>query len=298
VNFFKRIKDGLAKTHDKLIGGFTQIFSRGALDDAAWEELEMLLITADVGHKTTSELIACLKKKKIDNVDELKSALAEEVGRMLSPYAGSLNAQGTKLFCIMIVGVNGVGKTTTIAKLANNFIKDGKKVILGAADTFRAAAIEQLEIWADRVGVDIVKQREGADPAAVAYDSLKSAVARDCDVLIIDTAGRLHTKSNLMEELKKIKRVLKKEGSDYPQETLLVLDATLGQNALSQARSFKEGVDITGVIMTKLDGTAKGGILINVARELNLPVKFIGIGEKIDDLQPFDAKVFAEGIFK
>jgi len=298
MNFFKKIGEKLTKTHEKLVSGINQILGRGVIDDEVWDELEMLLITADVGVKTASELISRLKKRGVASCDDLKPALIKEVASILEPFAADLNVSPTKPFTIMVIGVNGVGKTTTIAKLANYFIGNGKKVILGACDTFRAAASEQLEIWAKRANVDIVKQAEGADPAAVAYDSLKSAIAKNYDVLIIDTAGRLHTKSNLMEELKKIKRVLKKESDIYPQETLLVLDATVGQNAVSQVKTFKEAVDITGLVMTKLDGTAKGGILINVVKEFGIPVKFVGLGEKIDDLEPFDAKAYAEGLFK
>lgn len=298
MNFLKKIGEKLTKTHEKLVSGINQILGRGVIDDEVWDELEMLLITADVGVKTASELISRLKKRGVASCDDLKPALIKEVASILEPFAAELNVSPTKPFTIMVIGVNGVGKTTTIAKLANYFIGNGKKVILGACDTFRAAASEQLEIWAKRANVDIVKQAEGADPAAVAYDSLKSAIAKNYDVLIIDTAGRLHTKSNLMEELKKIKRVLKKESDIYPQETLLVLDATVGQNAVSQVKTFKEAVDITGLVMTKLDGTAKGGILINVVKEFGIPVKFVGLGEKIDDLEPFDAKAYAEGLFK
>ncbi len=298
MNFLKKIGEKLSKTHEKLISGINQILGRGVIDDEVWEELEMLLITADVGVKTTTELISRLKKRNLQSVDDLKPALIAEVASILSPFSAKLNTETRKPFVIMVIGVNGVGKTTTIAKLANYFINDSKKVVLGACDTFRAAASEQLEIWAQKAGVDIVKQAEGADPAAVAYDSLKAAIARSYDILIIDTAGRLHTKSNLMEELKKIKRVLKKELDIYPQETLLVLDATVGQNAISQVKTFKEAVDITGLVMTKLDGTAKGGILINVVKEFGIPVKFVGLGEKIDDLEPFDANAYAEGLFK
>lgn len=298
MNFIKKIGERLSKTHEKLISGINQILGRGVIDAESWEELEMLLLTADVGVKTTSELISRLKKKGLNNGEELKNALMQEVSLMLKPFSASLVPNETKPFTVMVIGVNGVGKTTTIAKLANFFINNGKKVLLGACDTFRAAASEQLEIWAKRAGVDIVKQSEGADPAAVAYDSLSSAIAKDYDVLIIDTAGRLHTKANLMEELKKIKRVLKKISDVFPQETLLVLDATVGQNAISQVKTFKEAVDISGIVMTKLDGTAKGGILINIVREFGIPVKFVGLGEKIDDLEPFDADAYAEGLFK
>lgn len=298
MDFFRKIGDKLSKTHEKLVAGIGQILGRGLIDDEAWDELEMLLITADVGVKTTTELIGRLKKRNVKNAEELKSALVDEVTSLLTPYSGKMSFSPVKPYTIMIVGVNGVGKTTTIAKLANYFMNDGRSVMLGACDTFRAAASNQLEIWASRVGVDIVKQAEGADPAAVAYDSLNSAIAKGVDVLIIDTAGRLHTKFNLMEELRKIKRVLKKINDHYPQETLLVLDATVGQNALNQVKTFQEAVDISGIIMTKLDGTAKGGILINVIKEFGIPVKFVGLGEKIEDLEPFDVRAYAEGLFK
>lgn len=297
MNFLKKISDKLSKTHEKIISGLNQIIGRGVIDDETWEELEMLLITADIGVKTSTDLISKLKKKGLGSIDELKMSLLDEVSKLLKPFTKDLDFSTQKPYTILVIGVNGVGKTTTIAKLANYFITKGKKVVLGACDTFRAAATEQLDIWAKRAGVDIVKQAEGADPAAVAYDSLKSAIAKNADVLIIDTAGRLHTKSNLMEELKKIKRVLKKEGDIYPQETLLVLDATVGQNAISQVRTFKDSIDITGIIMTKLDGTAKGGILINIVKEFGIPIMFVGVGEKLDDLEPFDAEAYAKGLF-
>lgn len=298
MNFFSKIKESLSKTHDKLIIGFNQIFSRNTIDEAGWEELENLLITADIGYKTTEEIIVELKKRNIKSIDELKSNLIDLVGSVLKRYEGKINITSPLPFCILIVGVNGVGKTTTIAKLGNFFKKEGKKVVFGAGDTFRAAAIEQLEVWGNRLNIDVVKQKEGADPAAVAYDSLKYAQSQNADVLIIDTAGRLHTKTNLMEELRKIKRVISRENSAYPQETLLILDATVGQNAISQTKTFKELIDISGIVMTKLDGTAKGGILINISREFNIPIKFIGTGEKIDDLEYFNAVEFAEGLFK
>ncbi len=298
MNFLSKIKDSLSKTHDKLIIGFNQIFSRNTIDDETYDEIESLLITADLGYETVSELIVELKKRNIKNLEDLKSSLIDIISNLLKFYEKALQLSPPFPFCILVVGVNGVGKTTTIAKLGNFFKKAGKQVVFGAADTFRAAAIEQLEVWGKRLDIDVVKQKEGADPAAVAYDSLKYAQSKKADVLIIDTAGRLHTKSNLMEELRKIKRVLKRENEAYPQETLLILDATVGQNALSQTKTFKELIDITGIIMTKLDGTAKGGILINVSREFNIPVKFIGTGEKVDDLEFFNSKDFAEGLFR
>lgn len=298
MKFFSKIKESLSKTHDRLIIGFNQIFSRNTIDEEGWEELENLLITADIGYKTTNEIIVELKKRNIKSIEELKLNLIELISFVLKKYEGEITITPPLPFCILIVGVNGVGKTTTIAKLGNFFKKQGKTVIFGAGDTFRAAAIEQLEVWGNRLNIDVVKQKEGADPAAVAYDSLKYAQSKNADVLIIDTAGRLHTKSNLMEELRKIKRVINRENPAYPQETLLILDATVGQNAISQTKTFKELIDVSGIVMTKLDGTAKGGILINISREFNIPVKFIGTGEKIEDLEYFNAKEFAEGLFK
>lgn len=296
--FFKKIKESLTKTHEKLISGLNQILGRSTIDDDAWEELEALLITSDVGVETSSAIIRNLKKQNYKDSEMLRKGLIDEVAKLLNPYAKEIYINKSKPFVIMVVGVNGVGKTTTIAKLSKYFLDKNKKVLLGAADTFRAAAIEQLEIWANRLGIDIVKQRENADPAAVAYDSLQYAKAKNYDVLIIDTAGRLHTKSNLMEELKKIKRVLQKVSPEYPNEILLILDATLGQNTINQAKVFTESINATGIVMTKLDGTAKGGVLINVATSLKIPIYFIGVGEKIDDLEIFDAKSFAEGLFE
>ncbi|MCX7769992.1 MAG: signal recognition particle-docking protein FtsY [Proteobacteria bacterium] len=296
--FFKKIKESLSKTHDKLVTGLNHILGRSVIDESLWEELETLLITSDVGVETSSLIIKNLKKQSFKDSEDLKIGLINEITKILSPYARVINNNQAKPYVIMIVGVNGVGKTTTIAKLSKFFINNGKKVVLGAADTFRAAAIEQLEIWANRLGIDIVKQKENADPAAVAFDSLQFAKSKGHDVLIIDTAGRLHTKTNLMEELKKIKRVLQKVSPEYPHETFLVLDATLGQNTINQAKVFNEAINATGIIMTKLDGTAKGGVLINVVNSLKIPVYFVGVGEGIDDLEVFDAKSFAEGLFE
>lgn len=296
--FFKKIKESLSKTHEKLVTGLNQILGKATIDDVVWEELETLLITSDVGIETSSMIIRNLRKQNFKDSLSLKKGLIDEVTKLLSPYYQSMDFSRSKPFVIMVVGVNGVGKTTTIAKLAKYFLDKNQKILLGAADTFRAAAIEQLEIWAKRLGVDIVKQKENADPAAVAYDSLQYAKAKNYDVLIIDTAGRLHTKSNLMEELKKIKRVLQKVSQEYPNETLLILDATLGQNSINQAKVFTESINATGIIMTKLDGTAKGGVLINVVTSLKIPVYFIGVGEGIEDLEVFDARTFAEGLFE
>jgi len=296
--FFKKIKESLAKTHEKIKLGLNSILGRATIDESAWEELETLLITSDVGIETTEELIKNLKKQNIKNGDELKSALIREVVDIIKPFSQSLAVPEDRPFVIMVVGVNGVGKTTTIAKLGKYFLDRNLKVVLGAADTFRAAAIEQLEIWAKRLNIEIIKQKEGADPAAVAYDSLQYAMAKSIDVLIIDTAGRLHTKQNLMEELKKIKRVLQKVSNKYPQEIFIVLDATLGQNTITQAKVFTDAINATGIIMTKLDGTAKGGVLLNVVKSLKIPVYFVGVGEKIDDLEVFDPQEFAEGLFE
>jgi fused signal recognition particle receptor len=296
--FFKKIKESLAKTHEKIKLGLNSILGRATIDESAWEELETLLITSDVGIETTEELIRNLKKQNIKNGDELKSALIREVVNIIKPFSQSLAVPEDRPFVIMVVGVNGVGKTTTIAKLGKYFLDRNLKVVLGAADTFRAAAIEQLEIWAKRLNIEIIKQKEGADPAAVAYDSLQYAMAKSIDVLIIDTAGRLHTKQNLMEELKKIKRVLQKVSNKYPQEIFIVLDATLGQNTITQAKVFTDAINATGIIMTKLDGTAKGGVLLNVVKSLKIPVYFVGVGEKIDDLEVFDPQEFAEGLFE
>jgi fused signal recognition particle receptor len=296
--FFKKIKESLAKTHEKIKLGLNSILGRATIDESAWEELETLLITSDVGIETTEELIKNLKKQNIKNGDELKSALIREVVNIIKPFSQSLAVPEDRPFVIMVVGVNGVGKTTTIAKLGKYFLDRNLKVVLGAADTFRVAAIEQLEIWAKRLNIEIIKQKEGADPAAVAYDSLQYAMAKSIDVLIIDTAGRLHTKQNLMEELKKIKRVLQKVSNKYPQEIFIVLDATLGQNTITQAKVFTDAINATGIIMTKLDGTAKGGVLLNVVKSLKIPVYFVGVGEKIDDLEVFDPQEFAEGLFE
>lgn len=296
--FLEKLRNSLSKTHEKIVNGINNIFNRGSLDELAWEELETILLSADVGYETTDELIKKIKKEPIKNSEDLKNVLIKEVCNILSPYAMVLSEKEEKPYVIMVVGVNGVGKTTTIAKMGNYFVKKNKKVVVGAADTFRAAAIEQLQIWADRVGLDIVKQKENADPGAVAYDSLQYAISKKADVLIIDTAGRLHTKTNLMDELKKIKRVMHKVSPNYPHDVLLVLDATLGQNAISQAKVFAKAVNVTGLVMTKLDGTAKGGVLINIVRNLKLPVVFIGVGEKIDDLEIFDSYEFAQGLFR
>jgi fused signal recognition particle receptor len=271
------------------------------------DRLEEILISGDVGFETTVMILGNIKtrvkQEKIESSDHLMALLKEEIARVLHVNGESEAVEITlppapRPYVVMVVGVNGVGKTTMIGKLANVYRERGYKVIVGAADTFRAAANEQLEIWAQRAGVDIVRQAHGADPAAVAFDSLSSAISRKADVVIIDTAGRLHTKINLMEELKKIRRVLDKRLSGAPHEVLLVLDATTGQNALQQVKQFTSAVEVTGLVLTKLDGTAKGGIVLAISQELKVPVKFIGVGEQIDDLQVFDRRAFVDALFE
>jgi fused signal recognition particle receptor len=302
LGFFDRLKAGLEKTRK----GFTEkieqlIVGYATIDDEFLEDLETVLICADVGVVTTEKLMAEVKKgikaKEINTPDDLRPFLRAKIGGMLSEEEESEEVVKERPHVILVTGVNGVGKTTTIGKLANYYQEQGQKVIVAAADTFRAAAIDQLEIWSKKAGVEIIKHAEGSDPAAVAFDAAAAAKARGAAVLIIDTAGRLHTKSNLMEELKKISRVIKKEIAAAPQETLLVLDATTGQNALNQAKIFQEAVQATGVVLTKLDGTAKGGIVIAIKNELNLPVKWVGVGEGINDLRPFNAALFAAALF-
>jgi len=303
---FSKLKDGLAKTRDNLIQKVTNIiFSKSKIDDELFDEIEESLILADVGVSTTSKIIVDIKsrirKEKIESPEMLLPIIKEEVASIFLDIPDGEKIyelpKEYKPYVILIVGVNGVGKTTTVGKLAYNFKNKGYNVIIGAADTFRAAANEQLEVWADRAGVKIIQQKQGADPSAVAFDTLQSAKAQKADVVIIDTAGRLHTKVNLMEELKKIKRVMQKVIDYAPNEVLLVLDATTGQNAIQQAKIFGEATGITGLILTKLDGTAKGGVILAIANDLKLPVKFVGVGEKIDDLQPFDKNSFVEALF-
>jgi fused signal recognition particle receptor len=305
---FKKLKDGLTKTRDTLFNKVaTLVSSKKIIDDEMLDRLEEILISGDVGFETTVLILENIKKRvkqeNIESSDHLTSLLKDEIARVLhvngSPEVTELVLPpDTKPFVVMVVGVNGVGKTTTIGKLANVYKTKGYKVVVGAADTFRAAANEQLEIWAQRAGVDIVRQAHGADPAAVAFDSLSSAISHNADVLIIDTAGRLHTKINLMEELKKIRRVLGKRLAGAPHEVLLVLDATTGQNALQQVKQFTSAVEVTGLVLTKLDGTAKGGIVLAISQELKVPVKFIGVGEQIDDLQVFDRRAFVDALFE
>jgi len=304
---FKKLKDGLTKTRDTLFNKVAALVSsKSVIDDDMLERLEEILISGDVGVDTTMVILQNIKKRvkveKIESSDHLIQFLKEEIAGALQGTENSEPSEkllpvGPRPYVVMVVGVNGVGKTTSIGKLANAYREQGHKVIVGAADTYRAAANEQLEIWAQRAGVDIIRQAHGADPAAVAFDSLSSAISKKADVVIIDTAGRLHTKINLMEELKKIKRVMDKKIPGAPHEILLVLDATTGQNAISQARLFNEAVDVTGLALTKLDGTAKGGIVINICHEFNIPIRFIGIGEQMEDLRDFEPNEFVEALF-
>ena len=300
---FKQLRKGLSKTRSGLTGRLDQlVFGRKEIDEALLEDLEEILFTSDLGVAATRELIEMVQegvsRKELDNPEKLKNALKAHIHDFLDVEEEAHREPGPgEPMVIMVIGVNGVGKTTTIGKAANYFMKEGKKVMLVAADTFRAAAVEQLEIWGKRVGAEVVKQKEGADPSAVVFDALSAALSRSVDVVFIDTAGRLHTKSNLMDELKKVYRVTGKKLDGAPHQVWLVLDATTGQNAISQAEMFHEALGLTGIILTKLDGTAKGGIVVGITHQLRLPIKYIGIGEGIDDLRPFDARDFIEAIF-
>ncbi len=303
LSLVDRFKRGLSMTQSSLVGRVDSLLrGRSAIDEDLIEELEEVLITADLGMPTTQQLIKSIEatqaKGGLDSPEQVRQLLMDELKQILAFDSKPLDITSTSPFVIMVVGVNGVGKTTTIGKLANQFALAGKKVILGAGDTFRAAAAEQLDIWGERAGVDVIRHAEGADPGAVAFDAAKAAVARKADVLLLDTAGRLHTKVNLMEELKKIRRVLDREIPGAPHEVLLVLDATTGQNALTQAKLFNQAVSLDGIALTKLDGTAKGGIVVAIAAELQVPVRFVGIGEQIDDLRPFDPEMFISVLFE
>lgn len=300
MGFFNKIKEGLKKTRDAVIGQIDSMLkSFTKINDELFEELEELLVMGDVGvptaEKICEELKKRVKKEGIKNPNEIHRLLEETVSDMLR--GGEELDLSTTPSIILVIGVNGVGKTTTIGKLANHLTKQGKKVILAAGDTFRAAAIEQLEIWADRSHCEIIKQNEGSDPAAVIYDAISAAKARHADVIICDTAGRLHNKKPLMDELAKINRIIDRELPDASKEKLLVLDATTGQNAVNQAEQFSLATGITGIVLTKLDGTAKGGVVLAIKEGLGIPVKYIGVGEQIDDLQPFDAEDFAKALF-
>ena len=303
MGFFDKLKKGLTKTRasitekiEKLVIGYADI------DDDLLDELEEILIMADVGVNTTDRLMEAvrkgIKKKEINSPDDLKPFLQKNISELLTKDSSDVNMAKSGPTVFLVIGVNGVGKTTTIGKLSAYYKSQGKSVMLAAADTFRAAAIDQLEIWGERTGAKVIRHEENSDPAAVAYDAVKAAVARNVDVLLIDTAGRLQTKSNLMEELKKINRVIQREIPEAPHETLLVLDATTGQNAISQAKLFTEAAPISGIVLTKLDGTAKGGVVIGIKAELSMPVKWIGVGEGVDDLRPFIADDFAKALFE
>jgi fused signal recognition particle receptor len=296
--YLRRLKGQLSKTRKTFSDGFDKIFAgKQGIDDALLEELEELLITSDIGVQTALTLMEKISASKISDVDQLKSLLKDEILSILQPETSAPEKSMSSPWVIMVVGVNGTGKTTTIGKLAAKAGASGKKVLIAAADTFRAAAIEQLMVWAERANADIVKHKEMADPSAVAFDAVEAASARGADMVLIDTAGRMHTKVNLMEELKKIKRTISKKIPDAPHEILLILDATTGQNALSQAQLFNDALGITALALTKLDGTAKGGIVISICNTLKIPLKYIGIGEKIEDLQKFDATQFVEALF-
>lgn len=301
MGFFEKLKAGLSKTKQALSDGIENIFrSFVRIDEDLFDELEELLITSDVGVEMTELILDTLrdrlKEKRITDGEEAKNELVSILREMIGD-GGRIEFEDGRMTAVLVIGVNGVGKTTTIAKLANSLKAEGKKVVLAAADTFRAAAAEQLAVWADRAGVDLIRQSEGSDPAAVVFDAASAAKKRGADVLIIDTAGRLHNKKNLMAELEKINRVIDRELPDCVRETLLVLDSTTGQNAVVQAQEFGNAAKITGIVLTKLDGTAKGGIVFSIKHALGIPVKYIGVGEKIDDMQCFDPDEFVEALF-
>lgn len=301
MGIFSMFKKGLKKTRDEgITAQMDEVMeSYEEITDELFDELEEILIMGDVGMPTAERIIRDLKNKiendRIKDVKQVRETMKDIVSGVV--WGGSYLRLRSKPSIILMIGVNGVGKTTTIGKLALRLKEQNRKVILGAADTFRAAAIEQLQVWADRAEVDLIKHAEGSDPAAVVYDTIQAGKARNCDVIIIDTAGRLHNKKNLMDELNKISRVIERELPDASKEILLVLDATTGQNAVNQAKDFKEAAGITGIVLTKLDGTAKGGVVLAINNELDVPVKFVGVGEKIEDLQPFDADAFASALF-
>ena len=300
MGLFSKINKGLKKTRDSMAGAIDSVLrGRTEIDDNFYDELEEVLVTGDVGvvtaSKITEELREKVRKNNLRRTEDVRNAIKEIVAGLLEGEQ-EMNLV-TMPSIILVIGVNGVGKTTTIGKMAALYKREGKKVIVGAADTFRAAAIEQLEIWTERAGVEIVKHKEGADPAAVVFDTISAGKARNADIIIIDTAGRLHNKKNLMDELSKIYRIIDRELPYSDREVLLVLDATTGQNAVNQAREFQNIAEITGIVLTKLDGTARGGVVLAIKNDLHVPVKFVGLGEKLDDLQPFDPSAFAEGLF-
>ena len=302
--FFQRLKQGLTKSRETWVQKIGAILQNRQWDEQSLDEMEESLITADVGVKATEKLMRALRRQAPGNSEDLSQDMSSKLqAAMVDMLRGSVAAPkrarlSARPWVVIFLGVNGVGKTTTIGKLAAQYRNDGKKVLLVAGDTFRAAAIEQLDAWGQKVGVDVVKHKAGADPSAVVFDGMQAAKARNVDVLLIDTAGRLHTKVHLLEELKKIRRVIIRELPDAPHETLLVLDATTGQNGLQQARVFKEATDISGIVLTKLDGTAKGGVIISIQEELGVPVQYIGVGEDVEDLQPFEAESFVQALFE
>lgn len=304
----KKLKDGLFKTKDNLVGKVNRLVNaRGIIDDDFLVELEEILLSSDIGFETSELLIEKIKERSLTDKyldqNELNALINDELKKVFTETTSAFTTFDFDLpgkpYVIMVVGVNGVGKTTSIGKLAHNFKKAGKSVLIGSADTFRAAANDQLDIWAKRAGVEIIQSKSTSDPASIAFDTINSAISNNIDVVIIDTAGRLHNKSHLMEELKKIKRVMKKVRDDAPQEIFIVIDSTTGQNGLNQAKEFSKALDgLTGIILTKLDGTAKGGIVLKINKEMNLPVRFIGVGEQIDDLQVFESESFVEAMFE
>lgn len=300
MGFFDKLKQGLTKTKESINDKINNVFSNfRKVDEELLEELEEALITSDMGVETSTQIVSNLrekiKKEKIEESEQVKEALREEIEKILEKCDNSLKLE-TKPSVILVVGVNGVGKTTSIGKMAARLARDGKKVIVAAADTFRAAAVEQLEIWAQRAGAEVVKREEGVDPASVVFEAIRRTKESNADVLIIDTAGRLHNKKYLMDELNKIQKVVNKEMAEASKEVLLVIDATTGQNAISQVKAFKEQADITGIVLTKLDGTAKGGAVVGIVQENDIPVKFIGVGEQIDDMEIFNSKDFVKAI--
>ena len=299
MNFFTKLSNKLIHTKDKLVGNIDSLLTRWKkADPILLEELEEILISSDTGAIVAERLIEKVKKARGSEPEDVKNALKEEMLNILTEHEGALKLPDARPAVVLIIGVNGTGKTTTIGKLSDKLRGEGKKVIIAAADTFRAAAIEQLTIWGERSGAAVIRHSSGADPAAVVFDALAASKTRGVDVLIVDTAGRLHTKINLMEELKKIRRILEREHPGSPHEVLLVLDATAGQNSLVQARIFSKDIGITGIVLTKLDGTAKGGIILSISEELRIPIKMIGVGEGIEDLRDFNAREFVDALFE
>ena len=301
MGFFDKLKAGLTKTRDQLVSGIENVvLGKKKIDEGLMDELEEVMILADLGVDTTRSIINSVREKvkrnELTDADLLKKEIKEQIRVILKKSTGELRG-GDSLAVYLIIGVNGTGKTTTIGKLSAKLRADGKKVLLAAGDTFRAAAAEQLVLWGERTGADVIRHKSGADPGAVIFDAIAAARAREAEVLLVDTAGRLHTKTNLMEELKKINRVIERELPGEPREVLLVLDATTGQNALSQAKLFNQAIGVTGIVLTKLDGTAKGGIVVAISSELGIPVKMVGVGEQVDDLQPFDPDEYVDALF-